>query len=91
LHKREAYDYEREIRSVQVFPHHLRGEIHNTGLTLDQLGAFIWRIIVAPGSRPMFLHAVQTAITGVFNIGGRRFSGSIDRSSLDSFVVPQDE
>jgi hypothetical protein len=92
LHKREEYNYEGEIRSVWTrSPSQFGGQFHNTRLDLNQLGTFLNRIILAPGSGQTFLEAVRFIVEAAFHIGNRRFNGRIDRSNLDTLLVPQHE
>jgi hypothetical protein len=89
LHKREEYEYESEIRSVQSFPYRVGSRVHNTALTLQELNSFLRRVIVAPGSRRMFLDAIRGIVNATFNIARLRFEGAIEQSNLDSDLVIQ--
>ena len=87
FHKTPEYAYEREIRSVQIQKRPVGSKIYNKGLTLSELDEFINKVVVAPGNRAILPQAVQTIVTGVFNIAGMRFSGSIEPSQLDQYLI----
>lgn len=89
FHKRREYKEEREIRSVQVFQEPLEEPIVDQRLSLDDLNAFITRIILAPDSRETFISAVRHVVESVFAFDGKRFAGKISGSSLDEDLVPQ--
>jgi hypothetical protein len=89
FHKRREYKEEREIRSVQVFPQPLDEPIVDQRVSLDDLNAFIRRIILAPDSRDTFVEAVKRVVDSVFDYEGKRFTGEITGSALDEDLIPQ--
>lgn len=89
FHKRREYKEEREIRSVQVFPHPLEDAIVDQRLSLDDLNTLIRRIILAPDSRTTFIEAVKHIVESVFAFENKRFGGEICGSALDQDLIPQ--
>jgi hypothetical protein len=90
FHKQPEYAYEQEVRSIWTLDSDRVGSrVHNTHLSARELGTFIQRIIVAPGSRRMFYDAIVYIVQATFHMAGVPFARPIEHSSLDSLVVYQ--
>jgi hypothetical protein len=85
--KTPEYNFEREVRSVRLFPHVLGGKLFNKRVSPAEFDRFINRIIVAPGNRAILHQAIQTTVAGVFNIPKMYFRGPIEASRLDRYLI----
>lgn len=91
--KREEYEYECEIRSLQVTPTKTRDEITPRVILANigpRLESFIDRVIVAPSSRESFFNAVRSILQSAYRAENRTFDISrLQRSTLDEYLVVQ--
>lgn len=85
--KTPEYRFEREIRSVRLFPHAIGSKLFNKHVSPVEFDRLINRIIVAPGNRAILHQAIQTTVAGVLNIAGLYFHGKIEASKIDRYLL----
>ena len=88
--KRWEYEYEHEVRTVQVLPERVGSRIYNQAIDLNDKNQLIKKIIIGPQSNPMLRNSIETAVSAIFSAAKMTFDGDIVPSALDADIVPQD-
>ncbi len=64
FHKRPEFSYEREIRSVQIFPDRVTGAVQLQTLPIGAMDALLQNVIAAPGMRETSVNTIR----GLFGV-----------------------